>query len=47
LLSWLLGTPSIHIFLGRPLSVLPFGIHSIINFVILSSGKGQYLSFKV
>jgi hypothetical protein len=32
-------TPSIHVFLGRPLFLLPSGIHSIINFGILSSGK--------
>ena len=31
-------TPSIHVFLGRPLSLLSRGIHSIINSVILSSG---------
>jgi len=31
-------TPSIHVFLGRPLLFLSSGIHSIINFGILSSG---------
>jgi len=31
-------TPSIHVFLGRTLFLLSSGIHSIINFVILSSG---------
>jgi len=31
-------TPSIHVFLGRPLFLLSSGIHSIINFGILSSG---------
>ena len=31
-------TPSIHIFLGRPLFLLSRGIHPIINFGILSSG---------
>jgi len=31
-------TPSIHVFLGRPLFLLSCGIHSIINFGILSSG---------
>ena len=31
-------TPSIPIFLGRPLFLLPHGIHSIINFGILTSG---------
>ena len=31
-------TPSIHVFIGRPLSLLSCGIHSIIDFVILSSG---------
>src|SRR5215475_10841470 len=31
-------TPSIHVFLGRPLFLLSPGIHSIINFGILSSG---------
>ena len=31
-------TPSIHVFLGRPLFRLSSGIHSIINFGILSSG---------
>ena len=30
--------PSIHVFLGRPLFLLSSGIHSIINFGILSSG---------
>ena len=30
-------TPSIHVFLGRPLFLLPVGVHSIINFAILSS----------
>jgi len=30
-------TPSIHVFLGRPLFLLSNGIHSIINFGILSS----------
>ena len=30
--------PSIHIFLGRPLFLLSCGIHSIINFHIISSG---------
>jgi len=30
-------TPSIHVFLGRPLFLLSPGIHSIINFGILSS----------
>ena len=31
-------TPSIHVFLGRPLFLLSRGIHSKINFGILSSG---------
>ena len=31
-------TPSIHVFLGRPLFRLSIGTHSIINFGILSSG---------
>ena len=31
-------TPSIHVFLGRPLFLLSRGIQSIINFGILSSG---------
>ena len=31
-------TPSIHVFLGRPLFLLSSGTHSIINFGILSSG---------
>ena len=31
-------TPSIHVFLGRPLLFLSHGIHSIINFDIISSG---------
>jgi hypothetical protein len=31
-------TPSIHVFLGRPLFLLSLGIHAIINFGILSSG---------
>ena len=31
-------TPSIYVFLGRPLFLLSHGIHSIINFGILSSG---------
>src|SRR5215510_10150059 len=31
-------TPSIHVFIGRPLFLLSSGIHSIINFGILSSG---------
>ena len=31
-------TPSIHVSLGRPLFLLSSGIHSIINFGILSSG---------
>ena len=31
-------TPSIHVFLGRPLFLLSHGIQSIINFGILSSG---------
>ena len=30
-------TPSIQVFLGRPLFLLSIGIHSIINFAILSS----------
>ena len=32
-------TPSIHVFLGRPLFLLSVGVHSIINFGIL---KGQF-----
>ena len=31
-------TPSIHVFLGRPLFLLSVGVHSIINFGILYSG---------
>ena len=31
-------TPTIHVFLGRPLFLLSPGIHSIINFGVLSSG---------
>jgi hypothetical protein len=31
-------TPSIHVFLERPLFLLSSGIHSIINFGVLSSG---------
>ena len=31
-------TPSIHVFLGRPLFLLSIGTHSIINFGILPSG---------
>ena len=31
-------TPSIHVFLGRPLFLLSHGIQSVINFGILSSG---------
>ena len=31
-------TPSIHVFLGHPLFLLSVGVHSIINFGILSSG---------
>ena len=38
LLSWLLVTPSIHVFLGRPLFLLSRGIQAIINFGILSTG---------
>ena len=38
LLSWLPCTPSIHIFPGHSLFLLSCGIHSIINFGILSSG---------
>jgi hypothetical protein len=32
-------TLSIHVFLGRPLSLLSSGVHSIINVGILSSGS--------
>ena len=36
-------TPSIHVFLGRPLFLLSPGIHSIINFGSLSRpSSGQY-----
>ena len=41
-----LCTPSIHVFLGRPLFLLSHGIQSTINFGILSSGilfTGPYL----
>jgi len=36
-------TPSIHVFLGRPLFLLSRGIQSIINFGILSSCWALYL----
>jgi hypothetical protein len=36
-------TPSIHIFLGRPLFLLSSGIHYIINFSILSSMNERIL----
>jgi len=35
-------TPSIHVFLGRPLLLLSRGIHSVISFGILSSGRSQW-----
>ena len=38
LVSMAACTPSIHVFLGRPLFLLSSGIHSIINFGSLSSG---------